>query len=660
MNTDQTLKNLADLVGVFPEYKDMQRRVHVTTPDTQRAMLRANGLAVDTDAEVEESHAALLSAHSVQYVAHDVVVKVATICCIQVRAPVTWSVLSESSGNILAEGRSEDSVTLPALPVGLHVLHLDGPNGKQSANLIVAPASVPSLNDLTGQEHVWGGMAALYGLTGDAPKSLGDFHDLAELAQVFGQHGAAFLGVNPVHALGGAATETISPYSPTHRGFLNTDHIHIQRAQPQKLLPLIDYAAHRDGHHLALENAFKQFRDRAETSETAAFEQFCKTGGAGLDDFALFETISAIHGADWRNWPDDVPTAAQADPTRVLFHKWMQWRADAQLTRAQQQAIGSGMSLGLYLDLAVGARVGGAESWGKTAATATGVTLGAPPDHLSPAGQNWQLAALSPRKLQQGRYDALRFVLQQNMRHSGVLRIDHALGLTRSFWIPEDGSPGGYIRQPSHALMAIIAIEAQKAGTVIVGEDLGLVPTGFREEMAKSGLYGYSVLQYEKDSKGCFTSAQDLRPQSLACFGTHDTPTLAGFWQCGDIQWWEKLGWIDAPDAVRAKTLRDDEKRQLAGVSAPEVLPKQVTPALRDKIHATLAQSPAALVAVQLEDILGLSDAQNLPGTVDEHPNWRRRYPLSIQQIKAGQDIENTAAIMTKAGRASQLGKDRT
>jgi 4-alpha-glucanotransferase len=422
---------------------------------------------------------------------------------------------------------------------------------------------------------------------------------------------------------------------------------------------LIDYAAHRAAHRPALETAFARFEAGATPAERQACDAFRAMGGQALLDFARFEALSESHGADSRKWPAETARAPVA-PERVAFHIWLQWRADRQLGAAQDSARGAGMALGLYLDLAVGPRLGGAETWGAASAAATGVSLGAPPDQLSPAGQNWQLAALSPNRLRAGRYAALRFVLRQNMRHCGLLRIDHALGLNRSFWLPEDGTPGGYIRQPFDALMAVIAIEAERAGCVVVGEDLGLVPEGFREDMARRGLYGYSVLQYEKDANGHFLPPEALRPQTLACFATHDTPTLAGFWQGRDIAWWERLGWVTQTEAARAMDGRQGEKRDLAGLAAPAPLPPRAGPGLRDTVHARLAQSPAALVAVQLDDILCIEEAQNLPGTVDEHPNWRRRCPQTLQEIETGPDLDKTASIMAHAGRAPKLRKETT
>ena len=654
MTADAALGRLAQLAGVFDAFTDMQGVVHKTLPDTQCALLAANGYAVATTAEVADSLSEFEATARAAIVPQDVVIIADRAQDVAVGGPATWQVLAEDTSDLLAEGRAETTISLPALPMGVHTLRVTQGSHVQVANLIAAPTHVPSLQDITGQQRTWGVVGALYGLMSDAHNTLGDFNDLAELARILGGQRAGFLGINPVHALGCAAKDTISPYSPTHRGFLNTDHIALDVHAPAAGGDLLSYAAHRQAHNATLAQDFAGFEAQA---DKAAFAAFCDAGGARLDDFARFEVLSEIHGPDHRTWP---AATGQADPARVRYHKWMQWRADVQLGAAQTGAKASGMALGLYLDLAVGARVGGAESWGAQAAAAKGVTLGAPPDHLSPAGQNWQLAALAPRKLQAGRYDALRFVLRQNMRHCGLLRIDHALGLSRSFWLPECGAPGGYITQPFQSLMAVIAIEAQRAGTVIVGEDLGLVPAGFRDEMMARGLYGYSVLQYEKDNKGRLLPPDTLRPQSLACFGTHDTPTLAGFWCGRDIEWWQKLGWIGGKDVTRARRQRTAEKRALSGIKAPDPLPVRATADLRDDVHTALAASPAALAAVQLDDILLLSDAQNLPGTIDAHPNWRRRYPVTLTDIAQSADVSKTAQIMASSGRASQTRKEAT
>lgn len=661
MTADATLAELAESVGIFPRFKDMQGIVRPTSVDTTRALLRAQGFEVGTARDVKLSLEALKAQSAQNIVSQDVIVEAGQSTSLEVNGQVSWHVSEDRTECTLAEGSGDGVITLPALPFGIHRLQVRTKDKQQAANLLVAPPRAPCLRDAAGQDHLWGCMAALYGLSTDAPKSLGDFDDLAHLATALGAQGAGFVGINPVHALGYAAQDTISPYSPTHRGFLNSDHIALAQVRPTPTTDLIDYAAHRHAHRAALAQAFDLFQKDADGAERKAFDLFRDREGAGLADFARFEALSEHYGADCRTWPADAHDGRGVDvpEDRARFHQWMQWRAHIGLSDAQSQAKASGMALGLYLDLAVGARAGGAESWGRDAATAQGVTLGAPPDHLSPAGQDWQLAALAPRKLQETGYAALRQVLRASMRHCGLLRVDHALGLNRSYWIPDDGSPGGYISQNFEAQMAVIRIEAARHGTVVVGEDLGLVPQGFRDTMASRGFYGYSVLQYEKDAHGAFLPAAQLRRQSLACFATHDTPTLAGFWEGRDIAWWEKLGWITPRDAARSMNLRMSEKRDLAGVPAPAPVPSAATSGVRDQIHAALAGSPAALVAVQLDDILLLKEAQNLPGTIDEHPNWRRRTPLPIAQIAKHPDLKKTATIMAGAGRASKMRKEQ-
>lgn len=661
MSGDTTLSKLAERVGVFPEYTDMQGTVHEVSADTQRALLRGNGVSVSSDAEIAEALAALEAEDAAAFVAQDVIVQSDIPNQVALSRAGDWVVLGDHTGDVLAQGSGTDHIDLPALPSGVHDLCIKDMQSEQTASLIVAPQATPSLYDITGQHAAWGVVASLYGLAQDGTQGLGSFDDLAVLAAGVGSHGAGFLGINPVHALGWGDPGTTSPYSPTHRGFLNTSHITpatpllgVQSATAE----LLDYPAHVSAQRRALEEEFERFQANASADDRGQFDAFVTRGGPPLQEFAQFEALSEVNGPDWRSWPESAKLSNIAPP-RVQFHLWMQWRADAQLGDAQTAARDGGMSLGLYLDLAVGARLGGAESWGKSSAGAVGVSLGAPPDQLSPAGQNWQLTALAPRKLQQGRYTAFRQILAQTLRHCGLLRIDHALGLNRSYWIPEDGSPGGYIKQPFQALMAVIAIEAQRAKALIVGEDLGLVPFGFRDRMAQGGLYGYTVLQYEKDEAGRFLSNERLRPQSLACFGTHDTPTLRGFWQGCDIDWWRKLEWIDDDQAAQARTTRQNENRQLLDLADGAEIPSEAPASLAAHVHGKLAKAPAALVAVQLDDILNVTEAQNLPGTVDTHPNWRRRSPKLIPEIISSKALVETAGIMTAHGRASRTQNTR-
>ena len=659
MSADARLAALAEQVGVFAEFTDMDRQRRTTSPDTMRALLRANGMDVTTPAAVSETLSELKAKKAQRVVPADLIIAPQMAFSCPIDGTAQWHVEAEDSAVTLAEGKATGKLDLPPLPMGIHKLAVQTAHGVQVTHLIVAPESAPDLKALTGRSLIWGMIVSLYGLVGSRDNEIGDYTDLAQLSELVGRQGASFLGFNPVHAIGWAAPDTISPYSPTHRGFLNTSHI----APRDRALAsatnasFLDYNRHNSTLRPALEAEFEAFDAGSKaTSEFARFNAFCASGGEALDTFGRFETLSETHGPDWRDWPRELQNGPDGSepPKRVRFHKWLQWRAAEQLAAAQGKARSSGMDLGLYLDLAVGARLGGAESWGAKAADASGVSLGAPPDQLSPAGQNWQLAALSPRKLQKSGYRAFRQIIASNLQHCSLLRIDHALGLNRSYWIPEDGSPGGYIRQPFDVLLAIISIEATRAQALIVGEDLGLVPKGFREQMARSGLYGYTVMQYEKKGPGVLKPTSSIRPRSLACFGTHDTPTLRGYWEGRDIEWWRKLDWIDDVQRRNVQSERAQEKRQLVGGGTSSSIGSIEPDVLRDVVHEKLAVSPAAIVAVQLDDVLTLTEAQNLPGTIDSHPNWQRRYPQTIDEIGQGAALQQTARIMADAGRSAR------
>jgi 4-alpha-glucanotransferase len=545
MNSEQALGALAQSYGILPSFHDMSGHEHPTSPETQMALIRANGVPLDNDAMIVEAQAKRAAEEAARKFPQEIVVQSSTETHLDLAAGLPWALVLEGSNGVHCEGQNENGLSLPELPSGLHdlVIHADGQD--HHILLIAAPARLPSIVDVTGSDRIWGMNAALYGLRSNNNLGVGDYSDLATVSAAFASVGAGFLGVNPIHALGWADENVISPYSPSHRGFLNPLHIGIGKRVPNNILSeeeqamaaalrgaeTIDYPAHRALKHRILDRSYQAFCGAGAAEQE--FDQFCTDQGRDLLRFATYEALSERHGPDWRHWPvdlqcpntDAVARAQSGLTDRIRFHSWLQWIAHDQLFAAQETGKAAGMSLGLYLDLAVGPRRGGAETWCAQEVVASGVSIGAPPDHLSPAGQNWDLAAFSPEKARRTKYAHFRRTVADTMRHAGVMRIDHILGMNRSFWIPDDGSRGAYIKQPFEALLAIIAIEAERCGTVVIGEDLGLVPDGFRETLAERGLYSYSVLQYEKDYEGRYYSTQHLRPQSLACFSTHDTPT---------------------------------------------------------------------------------------------------------------------------------------
>lgn len=646
MSAQEALAELAALCGIEPAFYDLQGTCHVTSPQTQKALLAANGIDVSDDAAIHAALAALHHARADRWFPHEIIVTSGQEAAQNFGLGAQWHIRDVDSDAIVAEGAPRDFITVPPLASGVYVLSATASGRTEEVTVLAAPARLPSVAEQTGAQRLWGMNLALYGVRSARNTGLGDFEDLARVAERAGAKGASFVGVNPLHNMGFSDGTAISPYSPSHRGYLNTSYIALDRisggtapeeSQALRAAEQVKYSAQKRAHHAGLEAAFAAFGRAADAQARADLAAFTAAGGEDLARFAHFEALGEVHGTDWHGWP--VAPAAPA-PERVDFHIWLQWVADAQLGDAQARARASGMPLGLYLDLAVGARRDGAEAWCDSAAIAQGAAIGAPPDQLNPEGQNWNLAAFAPRKLAALHYRPLRQILAQTMRHAGIIRIDHVLGLNRSFWIPDDGSAGAYVRQPFESLLAIIKIEAERHGCLVVGEDLGLVPDGFRETMRGHGFYGYSVMQYETDGDGAFRDPAQTEAQVLSCFATHDTPTVAGFAAGRDIDWWEALGWIDADQAAQQRGLR---AQQVARVGGPDFAAATLD---------LLARARAGLVVVQLDDILGALEAQNLPGTIDAHPNWRRKYDVTLEQLDSAPQFGAVAQLMQTHDRA--------
>ncbi|MEP5728628.1 MAG: 4-alpha-glucanotransferase [Sulfitobacter sp.] len=657
MNIDHDLAALAELCGILPRFFDLHGGERITSPETQRAMLAAEGIDVSNDKAIQDSLAHLRHELDDRWFPWEIIVESGIEAPQNFGLGAEWHLCADGSEKIVASGEPRDYITVPPLASGIYSLTATASGRTEIVTVLAAPRRLPGVADLTGHTKLWGLNLALYGLRSERNTGLGDFEDLAGICEAAGSKGAGFLGINPLHNMGFCEVTAISPYSPSHRGFLNTSYIALDQIPGLKpaskvagfakvrKAKSIQYADHKAAHNKALGSLFAKFMKSASASAKAEFEAFKAEYGEELGEFARFETLSEIHGSDWREWPEQT---AEPRAERIEFHMWMQWVATVQLQHAQERAKASGMALGLYLDLAVGSRRDGAEAWCEQTVVAKGVSIGAPPDHLSPEGQNWNLTAFSPRKLKAARYRPLRRIIGQMIRHAGIIRIDHVLGLNRSFWLPDDGSPGGYIRQPFESLLAVIKIEAERHNCAVVGEDLGLVPDGFRDTMREHGFYGYSVLQYEKDNDGKFRDPSDIPTQILSCFATHDTPTVKGYEIGRDVDWWEKLDWIDGP---AAETLRQDRAREVAAFNGGGDF--------RTNIHARLAYSDANLVAVQLDDIEATPEAQNLPGTIDQHPNWRRKYDVALNILPQHACLTETAAMMRDAGR-STLEKGQT
>jgi 4-alpha-glucanotransferase len=525
------------------------------------------------------------------------------------------------------------------------------------------------------QGRAWGITCQLYGLRSHRNWGIGDFEDLARLAEWAGARGADFLGVNPLHALFLADPSRCSPYSPSSRRFLNPIYIAVDklrgapRTSPRAIAAardaaLVDYIAVGKIKRTALAARFAQFQreDLARRRESALlFEAFCRERGEALELFARYEALSDAlvsegFSCGWQTWPDGYrsPTGdaalrfARDSPARVLFHKWLQWIADGQLADAHRRARAAGMRIGLYLDLAVGVAPHGADTWAAPDTVIGGVHVGSPPDAFNRHGQDWGLCPLSPLALRERDGAALVAVLRDLMRHAGAIRIDHVMGLVRLYWVPAGlgATDGAYVGYPGDVLMRQLALASREHRALVIGEDLGTVPPGFRDIMRGMAIQGYRVLYFERGKRGAFRAPRSYARAALACISTHDLPTLSGWWKGRDISERQRLGLFDPATAELQRRERARDRRLLlqalkrAGLAHDETAADgtgeafaELPDAVLIDMHMFLARTRSRLVAVQLEDLVGMEDQANLPGTVDEHPNWRRKLPESLEHL---------------------------
>jgi 4-alpha-glucanotransferase len=522
------------------------------------------------------------------------------------------------------------------------------------------------------EQRAWGLSVQAYALRSDRNWGIGDFEDMARLAEFAAGLGADFVGVSPLHALFMGDPSRISPYSPSSRDFLNPLLIAPDQVPGFAELPeqpgleaeleslrqteLIDYAGVHRVKLRALEALFARFVTEANDSAKTAFEQFCREHGQALESHALFEALSERFMAEggsaaWTTWPEDyrdpenlaVRDFARAAKPRIAFHAWLQWIADIQLTNVRERAKAAGMRIGLYLDLAVGISPDGSRSWLGGAAIANQARIGCPPDPFSAAGQDWGLVPFSPVGLAEERFEPYRSVLRSNMHHAGALRIDHAMGLQRLYWIPEGNTAkdGAYVAYPFRELLEGVVEESWISQTVVIGEDLGTVAPGFTDTMVRAGLLSYQVF-YFSERDGVWMPPHAYLREAMVCASTHDLPTLRGWWVANDVRWRVESGRASEVEAVLQRQDRMLDRQRLldALVSAQALEPgvaRATTEEMPDDVlvaaHRFLAMTPCRLFAVQLDDALGLREQANLPGTVDEHPNWRRKAPVAIDAL---------------------------
>ena len=593
-------------------------------------------------------------------------------------------------------GRLDEDGTLPPVDIpGYHELHI----GDIQLTLAVAPPRCFTPADACADTapRLWGLAAQLYALRRAGDGGIGDTEALTQFVSQAAKAGAAAVAISPVHAMFSAAPERYSPYAPSSRL-----HYNVLYAAPEALLgrtavdraieasgvadtlarcegdTLLDWPA-AAGAKLAWLRALcddLMLREDAQAQRLRqALAAFRAAGGVMLENHCRFEALQQRLGIfDWRQWPkelqdpagQEVIRFAEADARDVEFHAFLQWLASEGLARAQATARQAGMSIGLIADLAVGADAAGSQTWCRPREMLDGLSIGAPPDTFNVHGQDWGLVPFSPQGLARSGFRSFIDMLRTNFAHAGGLRIDHVLGLMRLWLVPHGAPPtsGGYVRYPLDDLLRLVALESWRHRAIVIGEDLGTVADGFRQRLEERGILGMRVLWFERDDEGTFLPPAQWSPEAMATSSTHDLPTLAGWWAGRDIEWRSRFGLLaDDQDADSEQAERERDRARLA--SSLQLLDED-TPAsalcaadlpvsqVLDACVCRLGLTPAPLTLLPVEDALGLEEQANLPGTLDEHPNWRRRWKDDANQLLNSSEVRQRLASLAQARRASR------
>src|SRR4051812_36089927 len=565
--------------------------------------------------------------------------------------PVAWKIVANKE--VIAKGESSDhAIDWPRdVPLGVFRLQVSDATSAEDVPLISAPERA-----FGGEfDRCWLLALQLYGVRSAHNWGMGDFTDLASLIELADHLGADGVGLNPLHALFDDRPGDCSPYSPNSRLFLNALYIDVEKLpefQPDsetsdalaslRAGDVVDYVSVAALKWRALRSAFATFKASAKPARQQDFDKFRAERGTLLSHFACFEVLRHKFGKPWWEWPeewrqpDDAQCAALrdgADASEIEFVEFVQWTADRQLEAAADLAKQLGMKVGLYLDVAVGVQADGFDAWNEQVAISRHLGVGAPPDPLNTAGQTWGLAGFNAAGLGLESFAPYRDMLRASMRHAGAVRLDHVLGLKRLYLVPQgfSAADGVYVQMPFEALMAVTAQESQAHRCVVIGEDLGTVPEGFREQMADWGIWSYLVMMFERDERGMFRGLDYYAPNALVTFNTHDLSTYAGWRSFGDLAQKRSLG-IDPgesdADRWHALHMMSDALRH-HGIDNHDLY----------AMIAFLSRTKSRLLAISLEDLLGVAEQPNIPGTVDEHPNWRRKLPVPLEEIAGAIDI---------------------
>ncbi|WP_106478815.1 4-alpha-glucanotransferase [Phytohalomonas tamaricis] len=686
--SDDRLTQLAEMAGIMIDWQDANGDDQHVPPQAMRDVLDALGYPAATDEQIEESIARLERLNAPASIADlpplltaDINVPLLLPCRLEQRTPFT--LIREDGRRV--EGHIDTNGKLPAIDTpGYHQLTV----AETTLTLAVAPERCFSIAEaLTSDKRerdtarVWGLAAQIYALHRPGDGGIGDTAALETFVRAAARHGAHALTISPVHAMFTSDVERFSPYSPSSRLWRNGLH-----AAPEQILgesavdkaitrlglgderkrletlDLIDWPQAARNKLTLLRALYEDFYgsngSQSDSEAMADFAEFRHHGGEALEDHCRFETLCAVQGTtDWRQWPQALQDPRSEEVNRfalehaydVGFHAFLQWLIARGLELAQRGAREAGMAVGLVNDLAVGADAAGSQAWSRKSEMLSELSVGAPPDAFNARGQLWGVAGFSPQGLKRHGFRAFIEMLRAGFQGAGGMRIDHAMGLSRLWLVPNGAkaTEGAYVRYPLDDLLRLVALESHRHRAIVIGEDLGTVEPGFRDKLDARGVLGMRVMWFEREEDE-FTPAEEYAAEAMAMTSTHDLPTVAGWWTGRDIAWRARLDMIDENESEAALyQARQDEREQLA-----ELLHVAATENVDDVLIAAarhIGRTPSMLAILPVEDALGLVEQANLPGTINEHPNWRRRWPGTAETLLDQPDVSARLNVLNRA-----------
>jgi 4-alpha-glucanotransferase len=732
---EQLLDRATSLFGIDAEFWDIFGHHHVTSAEAKRAILQARGVDTSSAESLQQSLDQVARLEWERLLPPAVVTGKTGAIELPVSVPsellgqtARFTITLEDGSKLEGEASLRDApqtgsvemdgrtwmrklVRAPIdLPLGYHDVAVDVGGATGTTRYIVTPERAYTHPQLGRGGRAAGIAVSLYGVRSGRNWGCGDFRDLRDVIDWIGEElHAGFVALNPLHAIHNRRPFNTSPYLPNCIFYQNFLYLDVEgmpdyqrsrralalRTSPEvereiaelRASPFVEYERVSSLKLRCLKLAFCQFlREwRGGGARAREFEAFRRQEGRLLENFATYCALDEhLHRGDpnlwlWTEWPEGYrdPCSPETAAFRkkhwrsVLFYQYLQWQIDLQLAAAQKHARNSGLSIGLYHDLALATDRFGSDLWAHRPFYVAGCRVGSPPDDFSPEGQDW---AFPPPNSSRHREDGYRLYaesIRKNCRHGGALRIDHVMRLFRLFWIPDGthAKDGAYVRELNLDYVRILALESVRNSVVVVGEDLGTVEPVVRETLARFGILSYRLFYFEKNEAGEFRSNEEYPAQALVSSTTHDLPTLAGFWTGADIQARFAARLIDEGNARAQRENRDREKQKMCDALfrlglMPAHLPRaagaypELTGELHNAIVGFLAMTPSQLLAINQEDLTKEEHQQNLPGSTWQYPNWGRKMRFTVEQLRRDPDTRGYSTMfrdwIQRSGRRNQ------